>query len=65
MSRKQTLLKKFTKVSKVYAFISDGVGCENVETIRITTAKVVFGLRFKKRGWLMICLVRSNFLIIS
>ena len=65
MSRKQTLLKKFTKVSKVYAFISDGVGCENVETIRITTAKVVFGLRFRKLSWLRISVVRSNFLIIS
>ena len=30
-------------------FISDSIGCEKVEIIRITRAKVEFGLRFKNR----------------
>ena len=45
----ETLLKKFTKISNKSIFISDGIGCENVEIIRITRAKVEFGLRFKNR----------------
>ena len=28
--------------------MSDSIGCENVEIIRIARAKVEFGLRFKK-----------------
>ena len=50
MERKQTLLKKFTKVCNYSIFTSDSTGCKNVETIRITRAKAEFGLRFKKIG---------------
>ena len=44
----ETLLKNFTKVSNKGKFISDSIGCENVEIIRTARAKVEFGLRFKK-----------------
>ena len=30
-------------------FIRESIGCENVKIIRITRAKVEFGLRFKNR----------------
>ena len=47
VERKRTLLKKFTKVSNQSTFISDSIGCNNAETIRITRAEVEFFLRFK------------------
>ena len=40
--------KVYTKVFKESTFISDSTGCENVKIIRITRAKVEYGLRFKK-----------------
>ena len=42
----ETLLEKFTMVSKVNLLVS--IGCENVEIIRITRANAKFGLRFKR-----------------
>ena len=44
-------LKKFMRrsLTDYSAFISDSIGCENVKIIRITRAKVEFGLRFKNR----------------
>ena len=44
--KEEALLKKFIKVSNYSTFISDSTGCENAEIIRITRAKVEFGLRF-------------------
>ena len=41
-------------LTKVYTFSSDSIGCENVEAIRITTAKADFELSFKKISWLKI-----------
>ena len=38
--------------------------CENVEIVRITRAKIEFGLRFKKIGWLRISLGNKKFIII-
>ena len=37
--------------------------CESVEIIRITRAKIEFGLRFKKIGWLRISLGNKKFII--
>ena len=59
--KRQSLQKSLAKVNLSVIVI----GCDNVETIRITTGKVEFGLRFKKIGLLRISLVRSDFLIIS
>ena len=44
-------LKKFTRrsLTDYSTFICDSIGCENVEIIRITRAKVEFGLRFKNK----------------
>ena len=50
------LLAKFAKVLNYSTFISDSIRCENVEIIRITRAKIEFGLQFKKTGWLRISL---------
>ena len=48
---KEIPLKKFTKVSNQITFVSESIGCENVEIIRITRgAKAEFGLRFKKNA---------------
>ena len=40
--------KIYTKVLSKDTFVSNSIVCENVEIIRITRAKVEFGLRFKK-----------------
>ena len=39
--------KVYTKVFKKITFISDSIGCENVEIIRLTWSKVEFGLRLE------------------
>ena len=43
-------MKKFTQrsLTKVSLSVIELDGCENVEIIRVTRAKVEFGLRFKK-----------------
>ena len=46
----ENLLTKFTKVFNYITFISNSIRCENVEVIRITRAKLEFGLCFKKIG---------------
>ena len=46
MEGEETLLEKFTVVSKVSLLVS--IECENVEIIRITRANAKFGLRFKR-----------------
>ena len=61
--REETLLEKFTMASKWSTFIGDSIGCENVEIIRITRDKFEIGLRFKKKDWLRISLVRGNLLL--
>ena len=61
VERKRTLLKKFTN-AYISIFISDSIGCENLETIRIARAKAEFGLRLKKNR-LVKDLLRGNFLL--
>ena len=50
MGRRKPLKKFMRKSLTDYStFISDSIGCENAKIIRITRAKVEFGLRFKNR----------------
>ena len=50
MGRRKPLKKIIRRSLTDYStFISDSIGCENVKIIRITRAKVEFGLRFKNR----------------
>ena len=55
------MLKKFAKVSNKITFFSDGIGCNNAETITITSAKVEFGLRLKKIRLLKDLLSKNKF----